>query len=415
MTNISGNSADMLEHQDGGVSSQGPPGKFAFQPAIECPYTVVNIRSPASGRMDGSNDALSPAAMAPASSSLGVPPQDFMSLRIPSPGRSEASFPGSLRSTMSANLRRHKSDKSTHVRFQDTHPFVPGKIRHKQPGEVNRRNFTQYVYSHTNTDFRITHHFLCEKDDIEKPVYYYHDVGGYTRLDKDHRLTLHLGNHSGTPILGAMWHGSSGMHFAVGTLFMDLKDLHDESVRTIQRQYCEYLKPISSAPTRWHMDFFFGGGAGEGPRKTYRWQVVHLAEAIPHLRHGKLELREKDGFEVDGEGKRTEKTKLLAACRNVDDLSTNLWVRHAGEEMGNELARIKWRTWVLLTWGGMRDRMAGPHNTGTPHQTVGFTKSIRTVRTPGGIIPSSGHTIGRCFSPPQSKEIKEIKLNAEEY
>ncbi|PBP23408.1 hypothetical protein BUE80_DR005954 [Diplocarpon rosae] len=379
------------------------------QPARKFPCAVFDMRSTIVGQIDGSNDALPPVAISPPSPDLGSPREDYIFLRIPSPDRVEASSPGNIRSTMSAKLRRHKSDKSTHVRFQDTHPFVPGKIRHKQPGEVSRRNFTQYVYSHTNTDFRITHHFLCEKDDLEKPVYYYHDVGGYTRLDENHRLTLHLGNHSGTPVLGAMWHGSSGMYFAVGPY------LYDESVKTIQRQYCEYLKPISSAPTRWHMDFVFGGGAGEGPRKTYRWQVVHLVEAIPHFRHGKLELREKDGFEVDEQGKKIEKTKLLAACRNIDDLSTNLWVRNAGEEMGNELARIKWKTWVLLTWGGMRDRMAGPHNTGSPHHTVGFTKSTKTVKTPGGIIPSSGHTIGGCFSPPRSKEIKEIMLNAEEY
>jgi hypothetical protein len=78
-------------------------------------------------------------------------------------------------------------------------------------GGLHHKKYTQYVYSHTSSDYRITHQYLCEKSDLEKPVYYYHDVGGYTRLDPDHTFTLHLGNHSGTPILGAMWHSSGGM------------------------------------------------------------------------------------------------------------------------------------------------------------------------------------------------------------
>lgn len=276
-------------------------------------------------------------------------------------------------------------------------------------GEVHRKKYTQYVYSVTNTDFRITHHFLCETSDLERPVYYYHDVGGYTRLDPDHRFTLHLGNHSGAPILGGMWHGSAGMYFAVGNPFMDLGDMYDESVKTIERQYCEYLKPISSAPTRWHMDFTFGGGADEGPLKSYRWQVAHLSEAIVHLRHGKLELRERDGHEtVDAKGKKKDKSKLLAACRNVDELGTNLWVRDPPGEMGSELARLKWKSWVLLTWGAMRDRMRGPHNTGSPHHDVGYTKSTRTVQTSGGLLRS-------CITPATSEEIRERSLHGDEY
>lgn len=184
---------------------------------------------------------------------------------------------------------------------------------------------------------------------MDKPVYYYHDAGGYTRLASNHRFTLHLGNHSDTPVLGTMRHSSSGMHFAVGNPFMNLVDKDNENVTTIQRQYCDYLKPISSCPSRWHMDFTFGGGDGEGPKRQYRWQVVHLAEAISHLRHGKLELREKHDGMVDEKGRKREKGKLLAACRNVDDLCTNLWVRDVSGDFGNELAKIQWKTWVLLT------------------------------------------------------------------
>ncbi|KAH9215827.1 hypothetical protein DL95DRAFT_499241 [Leptodontidium sp. 2 PMI_412] len=302
--------------------------------------------------------------------------------------------------------------RETAPRYQGPHPFVPGKARHKLPGEVNRRHYTQYIYSNSHTDYAMTHHYLCETSDLLKPVYYYHDVGGYTRLDPNHSFTLHHGNHSDTPILGAMWHSSSGMHFAVGNPYMNLMDKDNANVTSIQRQHCDYLKPISSTPSRWHMDFTFGGGDGEGPKKHYRWQVVHLAEAIPHLRHGKLELRERIDSLVDEKGKKREKGKLLAAYRNVDDLCTNIWVRDPTEELGNELASLKWKTWVLLTWGGMRDRMQGPHNTGNPHHNVGYTKSTRVVELPGGKFPMA---VGWMSPTPRTEEIRERRLNPEEY
>ncbi|KAH7323867.1 hypothetical protein BKA65DRAFT_511615 [Rhexocercosporidium sp. MPI-PUGE-AT-0058] len=207
-----------------------------------------------------------------------------------------------------------------------------------------------------------------------------------------------------------MWHSSSGMYFAVGSPYMNRMDKDDENVTSIQRQHCEFLKPISSVPSRWHMDFAFGGGEGEGPKKYYRWQVVHLAEAIPHLRHGKLALRERSDGLVDEKEKKREKGKLLAACRNVNDLGTNLWVRDDIEEMGNELARLKWKTWVLLTWGAMRDRMRGPHNTGSPYHNVGYTKSTRVVELPMAGAPGTWMS-----SSPRTEEIRERRLNPEEY
>ncbi|KAK0122909.1 hypothetical protein ONS96_009934 [Cadophora gregata f. sp. sojae] len=300
------------------------------------------------------------------------------------------------------------------TQYQGLHPFVPGKVRHTTPGEVSRRHFTQYVYSKTQTDYAMTHHYLCETSNPEEPVYYYHDVGGYTRLDPDHRFTLHLGNHSDTPVLGAMWHSSSGMHFAVGNPFMNFMDKDNENVTTIQRQYCDYLKPISSVPSRWHMDFTFGGGDGEGPKKHYRWQVVHLAEAIPRLRHGKLELRERYEGMLDEKGKKREKGKLLAACRNVDDLCTHIWVRDPSEDFDNELAMTKWKTWVLLTWGAMRDRMQGPHNTGSPYHTIGYKKSTRVVEIPRSRRPISATLFG-LNSSPRTEEIEERMLDPDEY
>ncbi|KAH7371851.1 hypothetical protein BKA64DRAFT_689626 [Cadophora sp. MPI-SDFR-AT-0126] len=164
----------------------------------------------------------------------------------------------------SKGKRRHPG-----TRYQGPHSFVSGQIRHKTPGEVNRKHYTQYVDSKMHTDNAMTHHYLCETSDLEKPVYYYHDVGEYTRLDHNHRFTLHLGNHSGAPVLGAIWYSSSGIHFAVGDPFMNFMDKDNENVTTIQRQHCGYLKPISSASS-WHMDFTFGDGGGEGSKRHYR-------------------------------------------------------------------------------------------------------------------------------------------------
>ena len=65
--------------------------------------------------------------------------------------------------------RRRKSE----TRHQGPHPFVPGKVRRKTPGEVNHRHYTQYVYSKADTDYTTTHHYLCETTDLNKPVYYY--------------------------------------------------------------------------------------------------------------------------------------------------------------------------------------------------------------------------------------------------
>ncbi|KAI9047280.1 hypothetical protein LZ554_008731 [Drepanopeziza brunnea f. sp. 'monogermtubi'] len=382
---------------------------------------------------DGSEDLDTPARSIPGS---GAAPDDYLSLPMASPARSGASSPAvgdycsgllaveppsptnhgtkappSSIERLGSKGKRNKN----YIRFQGSHPFVPGKIRHKHPGGLHHKKYTQYVYSHTSSEYRTTHQYLCETSDLEKPVYYYHDVGGYTRLDPDHRFTLHLGNHSGAPILGAMWHSSGGMHFAVGSPFMDIKNMYDDSVSTIQRQHCDYLKPISSAPTRWHMDFSFGGGEGEGPQKTYRWQVVHVAETIPQLRREKLELREKHGHADDEEGKKKEKCKLLATCRNVDELSTNLWVREVSDELGDELARMRWKSWVLLTWGAMRDRMRGPHNTGSPYHDVGYTQTTKTVQSPGGLIPYSGFTLGGCILPVTREDVRERSLNGEEY
>ncbi|KAL2062660.1 hypothetical protein VTL71DRAFT_5732 [Oculimacula yallundae] len=295
--------------------------------------------------------------------------------------------------------------RKTETRFQGPHPFVPGKVNHIYPGETNRKHFTQYVYSSTQPDYAITHHYLCETSDLKKPVYYYHDVGGYTRLDGNHRFTLHFGSHSDCPILGAMWHSASGMHFAVGGPNMNLEDLENEHVVSIQRQHCEFLKPISSVPSKWHMDFTFGGGPGEGPKKLYRWQVVHLSEkGIPQFRHGKLELRENTDGLVDKKGKRKEKGRLFAACRNVDNLATNLWVRNTAEDFHDPVARIRWKSLILLTWGAMRDRMRGPHNTGSPYHNIGYTKSKRVVDIqgdgPAGCMNPSSQGFNRSISVP---------------
>ena len=50
-------------------------------------------------------------------------------------------------------------------------------------------------------------------------------------------------------------------------------------------------------------------------------------------------------------------------------------MRDTSDDFGNELAKIKWKTWVLLTWGAMRDRVQDPHNTGSPIPVGGYTKS----------------------------------------
>lgn len=52
---------------------------------------------------------------------------------------------------------RGRGQKSV-TRHQGPHPFVPGKVRHKTPGEVNHRHYTQYVYSKADTDCNTTHH-----------------------------------------------------------------------------------------------------------------------------------------------------------------------------------------------------------------------------------------------------------------
>ncbi|CZT43208.1 uncharacterized protein RSE6_03207 [Rhynchosporium secalis] len=303
----------------------------------------------------------------------------------------------------SSKRRTGKSE----TRYQGLHPFVPGKVNHNYPGGTNRRHFKQYVYSSTQPEYAMTHHYLCETSDLEKPIFYYHDVGGYTRLDRNHRFTLHWGGDFKCPVLGTMWHTSSGMNFAVGTPTMSYTDRENEEFTAIQRQHCDFFKPIST-PSRWHMDFTFGGGIGEGPERHYRWQVEHLDRSIPHLRHAKLELREKVDGVSDGKGREKKKGKLFAACRNVENLNTNLWVRHAQEDFNNAVAQVKWQTWILLTWGAMRDRMRGPHNTGSPHHNVGYTKTRRAVEL-------SGDGPAGCMSPPRSEHIRERTLNSEEY
>ena len=89
-------------------------------------------------------------------------------------------------------------------------------------------------------------------------------------------------------------------------------------------------------------------------------------------------------------------------------------MRDASDDFGNELAKIKWKTWVLLTWGAMRDRVQDPHNTGSPIPVGGYTKSTSVGEAFGSRCRISGAPAGLNLSP-RTEEIQEMVLYPHEY